>query len=239
MSRAVLFDFYGTLARAESWGPTHEEVFARHGYEIDAEARDAWRAEIWDGQEHLEHSVDRATYIRWERNRLRRMAAACGVGPDDLDRLVDDLYDAAKAFSIVAYPEVAEVLTALRDAGVVVAVCSNWDWDLDRALTTADVDRLLDFVVTSARAGARKPHPRIYDETLRAAGVDKRDAVFVGDSWECDVTGPLAAGLPAALHVWRDVDHGHDRHDHERPAPPALVPGAHRATDLTGVLDLV
>jgi putative hydrolase of the HAD superfamily len=236
MSRGVLFDFYGTLARARSWGPTHEEVLSRHGFAVDDEARAAWRGEIWDGQEHIEQSTSRASYIAWERSRLRRMAAACGVGPDDLDRLVDDLYDAAKAFTIVPYPEVTEVLTALRDAGMVIAVCSNWDWDLDRALAAADVDRLLDVVVTSARAGARKPHPRIYDEALRAAGLEKRDAVFVGDSWDCDVAGPLAAGLPTALHVWRDVDHGHD---HERPAPPELVPGAHRSVDLTGVLSLV
>src|SRR5437899_6878187 len=42
VTRAVLFDFYGTLARAESWGPTHEDVFAEHGYEVDQAARDAW-----------------------------------------------------------------------------------------------------------------------------------------------------------------------------------------------------
>ena len=232
----MLFDFYGTLARAESWGPTHEDVFAEHGYEVDQAARDAWRTEIFDGQEHVEHSSDRETYVAWERRRLGRMAAACGVGRDDVDRLVDDLYDAAKAFTIVAYPEVEPVLTSLRDHGVIVAVCSNWDWDLDRALATAGVDRWLDLAVTSARAGARKPHPRIYAETLAAIGVDRDDAVFVGDSWECDVTGPLAFGLPVALHVWRDSDHGHHI---ERPPPPALVPGSHRVADLTAVLDLV
>ncbi|MCU1462731.1 MAG: HAD-superfamily hydrolase, subfamily variant 3 [Acidimicrobiales bacterium] len=234
--KAVLFDFYGTLARAETWGPTHEQVLAEHGYDVDEAARAAWRTEVFDGQEHVEHSLDRARYIAWERSRLARMATACGVGPDDIDTLVDDLYDATKAFTLLAYPEVEAVLTRLREAGIRVVVCSNWDWDLDRALATAGIDRLLDVVVTSARAGARKPHPRIYQTTLVAAGVDAADAIFVGDSWDCDVSGPLAAGLPVALHVWRDVDHGHD---HDRPAPPPLVPGAHRARDLTGVLGLV
>src|SRR5258707_1969249 len=111
MTKAVLFDFYGTLARAGTWGPTHEEVLARHGYRVDEPAREAWRSEIFDGQEHLEHSVDRNRYVAWERGRLARMVAACDVGPDDVDRLVDDLYQAAKAFTLVAYPQVEPVLT--------------------------------------------------------------------------------------------------------------------------------
>ena len=34
--RGVLFDFYGTLARAVSWGDTHEQVFARRGLAFEA-----------------------------------------------------------------------------------------------------------------------------------------------------------------------------------------------------------
>ncbi len=36
MARAVLFDFYGILARAVSWGTPFEEVFTRRGLRVDA-----------------------------------------------------------------------------------------------------------------------------------------------------------------------------------------------------------
>ena len=49
---------------------------------------------------------------------------------------------------------------------------------------------LVDAAVTSARAGARKPHPGIYAASMAALGVDAADVVFVGDSWEPDVRGP-------------------------------------------------
>ncbi len=92
----MLFDFYGTLARAVSWGDTHGEVFARHGLAFDAE-RWGWNfvGESNDGDEHLAHSVDRDAYVAWERERLRRRARNCGVGHDELEALVDDAIAAA------------------------------------------------------------------------------------------------------------------------------------------------
>jgi putative hydrolase of the HAD superfamily len=161
------------------------------------------------------------------------MVVGCGVGADDAVRLADDLWVAGKQWSLQAFPETVAVLDELRRRSIAVVVCSNWDWDLDVALDAAGITPLVDVWVTSAQAGARKPHRRIYDETLRAAGdVAPRDVVFVGDSWHADVEGPLALGMPA-VHV-RRPDDGRDV-----PADGALPPGAFRVADLCGVLDVV
>ena len=228
--KAVLFDFYGTLARAVTWGDTHEQVFARHGQRFD---RERWGhnfvGESNDGDEHLEHSVDRDAYAAWEIDRLRRRATNCGVGPDELEALVADLHTAAKTYTLEAYEEVTEVLGALRQRGVTVAICSNWDWDLDRAIANAGLEGRADVVVTSAQAGARKPHPRIFRHTLERCDAEPGEALFVGDSVYPDVEGPLAYGM-RAVHVWRDDMVGE---------PPPLPEGAVRAPDLRAVLDLV
>ncbi|MDQ4067968.1 MAG: HAD family hydrolase [Actinomycetota bacterium] len=228
--RAVLFDFYGTLARAVSWGDTHEQVFARHGLAFDPE-RWGWNfvGEANDGDEHLEHSVNREAYVAWEVERLRRRARNCGVGEDDLDALVDDLHKASKTYTLEAYDEVPDVLAALRQRGVAVAICSNWDWDLERAVAVAALAGMADVVVTSAQAGARKPHPRIFRHTLERCGVGPDEALFVGDTLSADVEGPLAYGMPA-VHVWRNEMEGE---------PPPLPEGATRVTDLRPVLDLL
>ena len=224
MIRAVLFDFYGTLARAVAWGPSHEEVFERHGYTLDPGAWDrVAELDLLDGVEHVEQSASRDRYVAWERERLRERAAACGVGEDDLERLVADLHDATKTYTLEPYPEAAAVLKALRDGGVTVAVCSNWDWDLDRALASTGVAGLVDVVVTSAQAGARKPHPRIFRHTLERCGGEPAEALFVGDTWVPDVEGPRAVGM-AAVHVRRDRDGD---------------PGPEAVGDLRAVLDLV
>lgn len=230
---AVLFDFYGTLAHATSWGPSYEEVLAEHGVTLTDDVRRRWVSDAFDGLEHVEHSVDRDAYVAWEKGRLVEMVVGCGVGADDAARLADDLWVAGKQWSLQAFPETVAVLDELRRRSIGVVVCSNWDWDLDRALDAADLLPCIDVWVTSAQAGARKPHRRIYDETLRVAGgVAADDVVFVGDSWHADVEGPLAVGM-TAVHVRRPDDR------RDVPADDALPPGAHRVADLRGVLDLV
>lgn len=231
--RAAIFDFYGTLARAVRWGPTVEEVLGRWGLELAEAAAEEWRSEPVRGSEHLARSASRDAYVAWERDRLRRLAVACGAseGPGgDADAVMADLYATTKDFDLEAYPEVFEVLATLAARGVVVAVCSNWDWDLDRALEQAGLAGQVDVAVTSARAGARKPHPRIFATTLETVGVAAADALFAGDNWHPDVEGPRTAGMDA-VHVVRED------------APPTEVPplpdGVRRMADLRGILDVV
>jgi len=230
-TRAVLLDFYGTLAHATTWGPRFEDVLGQRGFEIPDGV--SLHDDHIDGKEHLEHSVDADTYRAWEHARLRRFVEACGVGPDDADLLVEELYTATKSFELVAYPEVSAVLAELRAREITIAVCSNWDWHLDRAMAQAGLDGLVDVLVTSARAGARKPHPRIFERTLNEAGVDDpSDVLFAGDSWVPDVEGPTAMGM-RAVHVWRP------EWDSEREPPPPITNGVVRISDLTGIVDLI
>jgi putative hydrolase of the HAD superfamily len=229
--RAVLFDFDGTLARAVAWGTPPEDVLARYGLSLDAAARGRWDAEGADGLEHLEHSVDRERYLAWEHARLCRLVEGCGATPADVEVVAGELFTAMKTFTLAAYDEAPDVLRQLRADGFTVAVCSNWDWDLDRAMDQAGLCELVDVAVTSARAGARKPHPRIFRHTLEQCGVAPSQALFVGDSWYPDVEGPLEAGL-RPVHVWRKDERGEVE-------PPPLIDGVRRVPDLRGVLDLV
>jgi putative hydrolase of the HAD superfamily len=97
-----------------------------------------------------------------------------------------------------AYPEVPGTLRALRARGLQLAICSNWDWDLAEAVDDVGLTDLVDVQVSSAWAGARKPHPRIFRHTLEKLGVRASDALFVGDTWGPDVEGPRASGITPA-----------------------------------------
>jgi putative hydrolase of the HAD superfamily len=228
--RAVIFDFYGTLAHfADTSVSNYETVFAAHGYQPERATLDRYFSR-YDGVEHGEHSVSEEAYENWVRLRLRELSAACGVP----DPHVEDVVDALRASdqgAMVAYPEAARTLTSLRASGLAVGVCSNWGWELNAFLDQVGLLALVDAGITSARAGARKPHPDIYGVSLTALGVDPEEVVFVGDSWEPDVRGPRRMGM-TAVHVWREE---------ERPGlrPPELQPGDHRVADLIGVLDVV
>ncbi len=226
---AVIFDFYGTLARwADAEAAGYTSVFAAFGYEPEREVLDAYFSR-YDGVEHAEHSVSEDAYEAWTRGRLREFARSCGVEEADLEEVVDALR-ATDQGHMVPFPESAQTLAALRDAGLAVGVCSNWGWELDAYLAQVGLLDLVDAGVTSARAGARKPHPVIYATSLEALGVAPHEVLFVGDSWEPDVRGPRRMGM-TAVHVWREGDR-------TGIVPPALEPGDHRVETLAGVLAL-
>ncbi len=232
MALAVVFDFYGTLARAVSWGSPVQDVLSQRGHQVEQAAYEAWQAEVFDGMEHIEHSRTRQDYLSWERGRLRRLARRSGVGTDDIEELAAELHAAIGDFRLEAYDEVAAVLDALRRQDLTMAVCSNWGWDLDRAMAMSGLDDRFDVVVTSAQVGVRKPHPKIFEITVERCGVAPGDTLFVGDTWYPDVEGALAAGL-RPVHVWRPEDH------HVSGLPPPVTAGVHRVDDLRGLLDLV
>ena len=67
--RAVLLDYYGTLAEATHW-ISADDVLAEHGYKLPPETRDRWFNDGIDGIEHLEHSLSRDHYVAWQRERI-------------------------------------------------------------------------------------------------------------------------------------------------------------------------
>ena len=66
-------------------------------------------------------------------------------------------------------------------------------------LAAMGIDRYLDAVVTSVEVGWRKPHPAIYAAALGRLEISPASAVFVGDTYEADYAGPVAAGMAAFL----------------------------------------
>jgi putative hydrolase of the HAD superfamily len=230
--KTVIFDFYGTLAEMSGAAPSFDDLLRELGYEPPEDAHRRWWNDGIDGTEHDEHSQSRDHYVAWQRVRMRRMLDECGVPACDHDLVIARADEISGHRLIAAYPEVPTVLAELRTRGCTLAVCSNWDWDLDKAIAGAGLESAFDLVVSSAWVGARKPHPRIYTHTLERLGIAAADAIFVGDTWNCDVAGPLAAGLrPVYLrraHFGQDLT-----------APDHHVDDVVRAADLTVLLELV
>lgn len=229
--RTAVFDFYGTLGHATNW-LSIDTVLDEHGYELPEAVRNRWwfESEI-EGLDHGEHSADQAAYERWQRTRLLGMLAECDVHPGEYEAIVDKLRGGKSTRVLEPYPESAAVLAELRARGVQIAVCSNWDWDLSEAIAEVGLTDAVDVVVSSAWAGARKPHPRIYEHTLALAGADPAHSLFVGDTWGPDVVGPRAFGM-TPVYLLR-VDHWPDPTAPPEPAAEALC-----ANDLTVVLTL-
>ena len=230
--QAVLLDYYGTLAEATHW-VSADDVLAAHGYELPTETRDRWFNDGIDGIEHLEHSRSRDHYVAWQRERILGMLSETDVHPGEYGVILQKLRDGAQSRVLEAYPEAPDVLAELRTRDMRLAICSNWDWDLAEAVDEVGLSDLVDAQVSSAWAGARKPHPRIFEHTLAKLGVEPADCAFVGDTWGPDVAGPRSIGM-TPLYLSRD-GHWPD------PTAPEDIndEGVPSIRDLRGVLDHV
>ncbi len=224
----VLFDFYGTLVRPAGPPRTLRELLAKIGVDLSDEVAADWHIDQLDGTEHIDASASRSAYEAWEDVRWTALLRRAGVDdPPEVERIIGDLRAAIRMFTVEAFSETVPVLTELRRRGLRVGVCSNWHWDLDPYLDAVGVAHLLDVAVSSAHAGARKPHSRIYEHTLAAIAADPARTLFVGDSWEPDVTGPIAVGM-RSVHIHRSTD-----------TAPTLPRGASRGPTLDAVIERI
>lgn len=98
-----------------------------------------------------------------------------------------------------AYPEVVEVLSALKAGGARLAILSNGSADmLATATRSAGLDDLLDAVLSVDEVGVFKPDPRVYRIVLDRFGVDGREVSFQSSNcW--DAAGAAAFGFDV---VW-------------------------------------
>lgn len=113
---------------------------------------------------------------------------------DDLARLEADIE--AECASTRLRPGVDQIWSALRRAGLKIAICSNLARPYERAL----IDQLPDSpdaLVLSFRAGMMKPQQQIYQLVCRELRLQPSEVLFTGDDLEADVFGPGTIDSPA------------------------------------------
>jgi HAD superfamily hydrolase (TIGR01662 family) len=97
--------------------------------------------------------------------------------------------------------DAAPTLQGLRTAGCRLGIVSNAsdDADVQVLVDQAALRPYFDFIVTSAQAGVRKPHPRIFQQALahwpQAA---PQQVLMVGDLRSADVAGANQMGFASA-----------------------------------------
>ena len=89
-------------------------------------------------------------------------------------------------WELQAYPEVPEMLAALKSAGKQTAILSNGSPDmLDGAVKSAGVSDLLDAVLSVETVGIFKPASVVYDLVTQHFGCSKSEVLFVSSNgWD-------------------------------------------------------
>jgi putative hydrolase of the HAD superfamily len=203
---AVFFDAANTLVHPK---PPVGELYAQtaRNYGVDVSAADV-QAEFRRSWETLQakavgdpvrYGIGEADGRRWWHALVAETFRPLGT-PQPFDMFFDELYTLfARPDVWHVFPDVRDVLQALKARGLITGVISNWDIRLGPLLEGLGLKPYFDHVVLSAVVGWEKPHPRIFESALELAGVPADRVLHVGDNYQQDVVGARQVGMYA---VW-------------------------------------
>lgn len=184
--KAVLFDMDGTLLDTlEDLCDSTNHALAQMGYPL--RGIEEIRRFIGNG---AEKQIRRAVPEGMSEGKIMETLAAFRAYYQDHCQIKTKVYDG-----------LLDVLSELKEKGVKMAVVSNKPDAAVKKLSREYFGDRLDYAIGPSDGVRCKPYPDMAEEALKALGVEKKDAVFVGDS-EVDVQTGLNAGLDVIAVSW-------------------------------------
>ncbi|MDK2123546.1 HAD family hydrolase [Parachitinimonas caeni] len=151
-------------------------------------------------QVHAEFIVGRFCLNDARVERFRRLFAELGQSLSfDEAQDIGDRYRAEFMRNRRAMAGARQLLLTLQAHARIAIVSNNAHQEQINKLRHIGLDDCIDALVTSESAGIAKPAAGIFLKTLDELGCRPDQAVMVGDNWDADIEGALAAGLRA---VW-------------------------------------
>ncbi len=229
--KAVLLDLGGTLIYFD--GTWHEvmqtaslqllEHLQELGLKLDS------KTFLDEFQERLEeYYIQReAEFVEYTTARiLRDMLFNLGYKDVTIEMLapaLEKLYAVSQAHW-KAEPDAESTLRTLKESGLRLAVVSNAgdDADVQALVNNSGLRPYLDFAVSSAACGIRKPNPRIFEIALEHWNLPREEVVMVGDTLGADILGARNAGL-ASVWLTRRADTPANRDHLDTIKPDATI----------------
>jgi 2-haloalkanoic acid dehalogenase type II len=229
--KAILFDLGGTLiyfdgAWREVMQAATQELLTQlqtQGFTLDAAAFvDEFRRRL------EEYYIQRETeFIEYTTARiLRDLLTDLGhqeVSPEMLAPALRRLYAVSQAHWKTE-PDADSTLNDLKQSGFKLAVVSNAgdDADVQTLVNNTGLRPYLDFALSSAACGIRKPNPRIFEIALERWGYSREEGVMVGDTLGADILGARNAGI-TSIWLTRRADTPANRDHLDTIRPDAVI----------------
>lgn len=186
MKKAVIFDLDGTLLNTlEDLRTAVNLALAANGYPV--RTLEEIRFAVGNGiRKLIARSVPEGTLPEAEEAVFARFREEYGIHCSD---------------TTAPYAGVPELLRRLREEGFLLAVVSNKADFAVQKLAEQYFPGCFDAVLGETEGLSRKPAPDMVEEVLRRLGVQKEEAVYVGDS-EVDVATARNARLSCISVTW-------------------------------------
>ena len=177
-----LYDSYDLGAK----GVTDKESLYRQFRKVNVE--------LWD---QYDRQLINHDFIRIER--FKQILEHFGAYEEQLstDISVDYLNRCPTKGNLMPYAE--EVLTYLFQNYKLTVVTNGFEEIQHMKLKSGNLHRFFDHIVTSQKAGHRKPSEKIFEYAMKANGVNSDEALMIGDNLVTDIGGARGAGIDSVF----------------------------------------
>lgn len=99
-------------------------------------------------------------------------------------------------------PYALEVLQYLHAKYSLYIISNGFEEVQYAKMSRSGLSEFFSGIILSDQVGVNKPHPQIFEESLKIAHSSKEEAIMIGDSWEADIVGAKQCGID---QVWYDL----------------------------------
>ncbi len=200
-AKALILDYIGTLAKARDYCMP-DSMAKLHGALTEAGFKTDKSNFLRAYQiAHEKYQLVRYGELREVTNAVWVSETLCSLG-FDVDANNEKMNLALNVFfqdfvdSLELRPHAERLLQKAKEKSK-VGLISNFTYApvVYASLRKLGIERYFNAIVVSHENGWRKPHPKIFEETLLKLQVTPNEAVFIGDSPKEDIRGALQAGM--------------------------------------------
>ncbi|MBX9448365.1 MAG: YjjG family noncanonical pyrimidine nucleotidase [Taibaiella sp.] len=188
----TLWDFEGNAQKVIFSLLDHFEL-AKSGITDPAEFFGIFSEEnnrLWERYRNGFMRQDELRYKRFWNSLLRYKIADAGLA-----RNMSEVYIAQLPEQDQLLPYARDILDYCRAKGYRLHIITNGFEEVQhRKMRNAGIQDYFIEVITSERSMSLKPKKEIFDFALEVTGAQIEESIMIGDSWEADIKGAMAAG---------------------------------------------
>jgi putative hydrolase of the HAD superfamily len=192
-SKAILFDLFGTLTRAEV-EYRRDEMVGAVGQTLGVSPSSFCELMRSSFSERASGRLGNLSAT------LEELCRRLGHMPEPV-QLALAVQLRTRHERVLAAPSRAAlaVLQELRDRAYLLGVVTDCSSELPSLWSELGYAAVVDAVSFSCEVGHRKPHPSMYLGVCQQLGVDSADCLFIGDGGSWELSGATAVGMTAIL----------------------------------------
>jgi putative hydrolase of the HAD superfamily len=146
--------------------------------------------QLWD--DYRKGLIDKNT-LRYDR--FYRTLLKFKINDKALSQAIGNDYVDISPLKIGLFPHTKEVLNYLNNKYKLHIITNGFEEVQHVKIKNCGIEKYFDQVITSERAGFKKPDVRIFEYSLETTNANAESSLMIGDSLEADIIGARNAGM--------------------------------------------